>query len=119
MAKEVYCPKCNQTFEEGSRRFCPTDGARLISDQFETTSAGKGIFSSLLTKTEPSGTRDEVVSQSPVTSEPTFTLDLDEDLRDEGEPFFGLEEPPPPPAPNETYQQPDAEPEAKPFGRKV
>ena len=46
----MYCPKCKQTFEEGSRRFCPTDGRRLISDETPEPAAGRGggVFSTLL-----------------------------------------------------------------------
>src|SRR5687768_13004761 len=92
MTREVYCPKCNQTFEEGSRRFCPTDGARLISESAEAAT-GHSTFSSIFGKSEPAQ------QQPKPTSEPVFTLDLDEDIRDSGEPFFGLEEPPAPPEP--------------------
>ncbi len=45
----MYCPKCNQSFDEGSRRFCPSDGSRLISEL--NSVAGKtqeGIFASLI-----------------------------------------------------------------------
>ena len=45
----MYCPKCNESFEEGSRRFCPTDGARLV---VEATGAAnrsdRGVFSNLI-----------------------------------------------------------------------
>ena len=47
----MYCPKCKQTFEEGSRRFCPTDGARLISDDPEASVNQRGgIFANLIPK---------------------------------------------------------------------
>ena len=72
MTREVYCPKCNQTFEEGSRRFCPTDGARLISESAEAAT-GHSTFSSIFGKSEPAQ------QQPKPTSEPVFTLDLDED----------------------------------------
>ncbi|HEV7700893.1 MAG TPA: protein kinase [Pyrinomonadaceae bacterium] len=42
----MYCPKCKQTFEEGSRRFCPTDGARLISDNAPKRESG--VFANLI-----------------------------------------------------------------------
>jgi hypothetical protein len=51
----MYCPKCSEKFEEGSRRFCPTDGARLLSETNDP-SADKwqgGIFSNLIPKPEP------------------------------------------------------------------
>ncbi len=47
----MYCPKCNQSFEEGSRRFCPTDGARLISEANTATNQSQGgIFANLIPK---------------------------------------------------------------------
>lgn len=49
----MYCPKCKQNFEEGSRRFCPTDGARLVSEA--DTGGGKaqgGIFANLIPQME-------------------------------------------------------------------
>lgn len=53
----MYCPKCKETFEEGSRRFCPTDGSRLVSETARTS--GGGIFSNILSKNQPSAIRDE------------------------------------------------------------
>lgn len=43
------CPKCDQQFEEGSRRFCPTDGSRLMPEGGSATigSVG-GIFTNIL-----------------------------------------------------------------------
>ncbi len=47
----MYCPKCNQSFEEGSRRFCPTDGARLILEANPPTNQSQGgIFANLIPK---------------------------------------------------------------------
>lgn len=60
----MHCPKCGQNFEEGSRRFCPTDGARLISDSAEAKGGSEGIFSSLLPRIQPSGEFDESVPSS-------------------------------------------------------
>jgi serine/threonine protein kinase len=42
----MYCPRCKQTFEEGSRRFCPTDGARLITERPSQPKAG--VFANLI-----------------------------------------------------------------------
>lgn len=63
----MYCPKCKQSFEEGSRRFCPTDGARLISDTPFAAGrrAGSGIFSSLISKPETGHDLDESFSNVP------------------------------------------------------
>lgn len=59
----MYCPKCKQTFEEGSRRFCPTDGARLISDapQGAATRREGGIFANLIPKIEGLHDLDETL----------------------------------------------------------
>jgi serine/threonine-protein kinase len=47
----MYCPKCKQSFEEGSRRFCPTDGARLVSEaSSESNESQAGIFANLIPK---------------------------------------------------------------------
>ena len=47
----MYCPKCNQSFEKGSRRFCPTDGARLTEDETAAPSQPQGgIFANLIPK---------------------------------------------------------------------
>lgn len=48
----MYCPKCKQKFEEGSRRFCPTDGARLVSDSAGDLPPQGGIFANLIPKME-------------------------------------------------------------------
>ena len=73
---EVYCPKCKQVFEEGSRRFCPTDGSRLVSDHFDHQNDSPGIFSSLLPKSEPVVEREEVASDVPtfIVTEPELDL---------------------------------------------
>ncbi|MFN2501133.1 MAG: serine/threonine protein kinase, partial [Pyrinomonadaceae bacterium] len=45
------CPKCNEVFDEGSRRFCPVDGTRLVAGS--EGSGGKqkgGIFANLIPK---------------------------------------------------------------------
>ncbi|MGE3465931.1 MAG: serine/threonine protein kinase [Pyrinomonadaceae bacterium] len=55
----MYCPKCKQSFDEGSRRFCPTDGARLISESLDSRDTGAGIFANLLPKIESNTTFDE------------------------------------------------------------
>lgn len=46
----MFCPKCKQTFEEGSRRFCPTDGARLVSDAVPPREGG--VFANLIPQIE-------------------------------------------------------------------
>src|SRR6185295_6314250 len=64
--REMICPRCKERFEEGSRRFCPTDGARLISDVMEgQRSSTGGIFSNLLPKINAETTRDETLREAP------------------------------------------------------
>ena len=90
----MYCPKCKQTFEEGSRRFCPTDGARLISDSVRGQAA-TGIFANLLPKIETDDKFDEILPGVPhfIISEPEPELgqtplpaDADDDF------FFELDD---------------------------
>ena len=127
--REMYCPKCNDTFEEGSRRFCPTDGARLISDEAEAHSGreGGGVFSNLLPKINHDTDRDEARSAVPtfVVNEPEIDLFEENtpqnqpsqpffeigDLQSETEPVVNFSMPEPPTEPSE--------PEPKSIGRKV
>ena len=65
MPQELYCPRCKQTFEEGSRRFCPTDGSRLISEAAESAQRQGGVFSHLLPKVDAVKQRDESLADKP------------------------------------------------------
>lgn len=74
---DMYCPKCKQTFEEGSRRFCPTDGVRLLSDATEpdAASSGGGIFANLIPKIDAisdlsEGSPDAKPAEPPRAQEP-------------------------------------------------
>jgi len=62
----MYCLKCKQSFEEGSRRFCPSDGSRLVPD---TAAAGGrrdgGIFANLIPKIEGISDLEETLSNYP------------------------------------------------------
>lgn len=62
----MYCPKCKDNFEEGSRRFCPTDGSRLVSE-LAGASRGQagGIFANLIPKIEAISDLDESLSTAP------------------------------------------------------
>ncbi|MFT3744391.1 MAG: serine/threonine-protein kinase [Pyrinomonadaceae bacterium] len=62
----MYCPKCKDTFEEGSRRFCPADGSRLISEAggAESSRSG-GIFANLIPKIEAISDLDENLPTAP------------------------------------------------------
>ncbi|HVF46422.1 MAG TPA: serine/threonine-protein kinase [Pyrinomonadaceae bacterium] len=67
----MLCPKCKEYFEEGSRRFCPTDGSRLVSDTGSLVDdrAEGGIFANLIPKIEGIKQFDEINSDLP-----SFTL---------------------------------------------
>ncbi len=69
MTREIYCPKCGRRFKEGSRRFCPADGARLVAEGDDPNGPSEGIFADLLSRAAPVGAMDEHLSDSP-----TFTL---------------------------------------------
>ncbi len=62
----MYCPKCKQTFAEGSRRFCPTDGARLVTESTaEIPKRSGGIFANLLPKIKADSGFDEKLADNP------------------------------------------------------
>jgi len=63
----MYCPKCKESFDEGSRRFCPTDGARLISGLAGRTGAqNTGIFANLIPKIDGIKDLTDPVPQMPL-----------------------------------------------------
>lgn len=114
----MLCPKCKEYFEEGSRRFCPTDGSRLVSDAggLIDDRAEGGIFANLVPKIEGIKQPDENS-----TDLPSFTLSRPEvspavpprrlDVKDEV--FFELDdlqpsEPPKPVTPNPVTPKPPA-----------
>ena len=62
---EMYCPKCKEKFLEGSRRFCPTDGARLVAETVAAGGRTGGIFSSLVAKANVNREFDEAMPDIP------------------------------------------------------
>lgn len=54
----LYCPKCQQTYEEGTQRFCSAEGERLLRVPAENAAAkADSVFSNILGRTlfeEPS-----------------------------------------------------------------
>lgn len=60
----LYCPKCRRTYEEGTQRFCDSDGGRLLpapSTQ-KANNHSNGIFSNLLGKVPQHGDTDGKVN---------------------------------------------------------
>lgn len=77
--KMLYCPKCQQTYEDGSQRFCNNDGGRLLPVSNADRSPGKtgGVFTNLLSRNNPSNQeRDEKLASIPrfVRAEPEPTI---------------------------------------------
>ena len=65
--KMLYCPKCQQTYEEGSQRFCNNDGGRLqpVSNAEKAAAKPGGVFTNLLTRNLPNPERDEKLASIP------------------------------------------------------
>jgi serine/threonine protein kinase len=74
--KMFYCPKCQQTYDDGSQRFCNNDGGRLLpvsdlpnssklpnSPKFSAPTTG--VFTNLLGKIEPPVNNDEKLASLP------------------------------------------------------
>lgn len=60
--KMLYCPKCQREYEDGSQRFCNSDGGRLVSvvDSADKRSTQqKGVFTSLLGRVPSRFDQDE------------------------------------------------------------
>lgn len=78
----MYCPKCKQRFEKGSRRFCPTDGARLVSEE-QTGQSQAGIFANLIPKMDGISDLGDALSDLPG----VIVSDLDQDRSRERRPI--------------------------------
>lgn len=125
----MYCPKCKDNFEEGSRRFCPTDGSRLVSEAAASSSQRGGIFANLIPKIETMGDLDESLSAEPhtlVSSTAPFEPVPVPNLIENELAFFELDEPeleiPPPdhfPVPPPVSNQPMATESETKLVRKV
>ena len=134
--RRMYCPKCKETFEEGSRRFCPSDGSRLIAET-EDPSRNQwegGIFANLIPKVEPKREMDETLSDVPrfVITEPSaeklsrsastpFTGDNPSQARDLGGDFFVLDDIDAEPTAENIFSKSSGKTssEEKPFVRKI
>lgn len=135
----LYCPKCQQTYEEGSQRFCNNDGGRLQAvSNTEKAAGGKpgGVFTNLLSRNVPNKERDEKLAaiprfvraepepeaipqfdapQTPAAEEPKETYVFESDP-DEIELELDSPVPPPPqaPRPDPVFFIPAPEPESIP-----
>ena len=121
----MYCPKCKETFEEGSRRFCPTDGSRLISESTGSNPERKGgIFGNLIPKIEAVSDLDETLSDFPsfTISEPKGVPTPAGKKAAEPDIFFELDDlqPEPDPVPPVFVRLAETpETQARPIARKV
>ena len=124
--RQMYCPKCKENFEEGSRRFCPTDGTRLISEEMEPHGVKNqgGIFADLLPKPKKDDGSHGINAEAQkfIVTEPTIDLFQDEPAaKGKSELFFEFGDIEPE-FMNETHfaaAQQESQAEPKPFGRKV
>ena len=62
-----YCPKCQQTYDEGAQRFCSNDGGRLLPSPASGKSVNQssGVFTNLLGRVAPRNENDEKLSSTP------------------------------------------------------
>lgn len=97
---DMLCPKCGQSFEKGSRRFCPTDGRRLVSEDPASDAGGKSVFANLIPHMDAISDLKRPAPAMPQTAEPAprpqtspgVFFELDEPVADP----FAVAEPLPP-----------------------
>ena len=65
--KMLYCPKCQQTYEESSQRFCDNDGGRLLPAPNSPAAPNKsgGVFTNLIGKSPQKQAQDEKLAAIP------------------------------------------------------
>ncbi|MGI8925013.1 MAG: protein kinase domain-containing protein, partial [Tepidiformaceae bacterium] len=63
----LYCPKCQQTYQNGTQRFCTNEGNRLLPAPSSGKSSNQtgGVFSSLLGRIAPTDEIDKKLSPTP------------------------------------------------------
>jgi serine/threonine protein kinase len=68
----LYCPKCQQTYEEAAQRFCLKDGARLLPAPSSGKSANQtsGVFSKILNRNPQPGEEGSSTNSYPSFSPP-------------------------------------------------
>jgi serine/threonine protein kinase len=59
----MYCPKCKENFEEGSRRFCPVDGSRLVPENAGGDQWEGGIFANLVSTPESKASGSDLLQE--------------------------------------------------------
>lgn len=114
----MHCPKCGQKFEEGSRRFCPTDGSRLSSDTVSSTAREGGIFANLMPKLEGISDLDDSNRPTERLSPIAADADMDDVFFELDDIKPELEEPLFLDSAAQTVEIPSMR-DAKPLGRKV
>ena len=89
----MYCPKCDQKFDEGSRRFCPTDGSRLVSDSSSGAARKGGVFANLIPQMEGLSDLETTVPDNPREAKPeTRAPEPVMTTADQDEIFFELDD---------------------------
>lgn len=68
----LYCPKCQQTYEEAAQRFCLKDGARLLPAPSSGKSANQtgGVFSKILNRNSQTDAEGNPTNSFPSFSPP-------------------------------------------------
>lgn len=63
----LYCPKCQQTYQDGTQRFCTNEGSRLLPAPSSGKSANQtnGVFTTLLGRVAPTDEIDKKLSSAP------------------------------------------------------
>lgn len=124
--KMLYCPKCQQTYNDGSQRFCNNDGGRLLPapnspDSPKSSAKSGGVFTNLLGKTEPPVNNDEKLASLPrfVKSEhsslPVYEVPVTNKFKQEVELELELELEPPIPKPINSVLPKLSAPEPQPI----
>ncbi len=79
----LYCPKCQQTYEEAAQRFCLKDGARLLPAPSSGKSANQagGVFSKILNRNSSTDEQGNPTNSVPGFSPPAGKMfKAEEDL---------------------------------------
>ena len=72
----IYCPKCQQNYDEGAQRFCSNDGARLLPapSSGKSVNQSNGVFTNLLGKIAATNEIDEKLSPPKFVETETFNF---------------------------------------------